>query len=328
MALHLLFAKNSQKLKKNIFFALGTIVALSWFTAIHPGTKFNLGIFEGRGEAFVDGEGKPRNEIIENLKLRIAESVHIFGLPRHNEFRTEFKEQAGWLEVILLIIFLIPFISKSKLFGELKSNLFLQSIIIVSIVGLAIPLLSTTFVRGHRFYNFYVASTILAFLLLNMFYRNANIRIQNVFKLLAIFISFGFGAIQLKNIHAYSVPHERHANPAGFNQLVEKFNNIDKNSISRPQNPTEAKICDAENMIESNWNVALRIGKVGCHLNIDDTRVICECEPEDSKDFYCIKRSIKSSNTSEVIIDYVHSKKSGRKIDDSTNRVLSFDYSY
>lgn len=201
-------------------FIVATVCSVCVFMYCKPDVKFNLGIFTAKGESLVtirEG-GKSAgfiefNELKTNLLDRIKEAHHIFSMPNDNTYISELDIYSGFLDIIiavaLLILLSLFFVRKrNKIYYDAynESKFFILFTLICIIFTFVPPFFSNTYLRGHRFVNFYISlvfffviflkivlakplsidskftSTFLFLLALGIFYYKANIFVHYDFK--------------------------------------------------------------------------------------------------------------------------------------------------
>ena len=291
---YFLFKSKLPKIDFSIFIA-GMGLAILIFAWIHPGIKYDLSIFEGRGEALVDGAGQIRNDFFKNLAQRLAEAPQILQIGKHSIFETEFAHQTGWLEII---IFLILSLILTK--GLPKKNpLLLLMLAIILVVGLVTPLLSTTYIRGHRFFPFYLSSLLLTLILFHEFYQRLDLKLKKITSSMLYLCTLAILIHRTPHIINYQQPiGNPHANPPHFDQLVRNLTNINITDKMNKDNFI-ILVCDQIDMSYSNWVGAFRLSDLGCKLEIDHLDVNCQCGPMSDRNIVCFKRT-KGSTKNEI----------------------------
>jgi hypothetical protein len=306
-----------------VIFILSSTFSYFLLKLLHPGIRFDLSLFEGRTESIVRGDGEVRSEWLETIWARIQELPYLFRWPNHSLFVSEGPYEAGWLEiwialfVLSLLVLVISLSRKHR--ANIKEALHCNASVIgltliLSLVALVVPLASTTFIRGHRFFGLYLTSTFLTVILGDILIKKGGFWI----KWILIYCSLAATAATL--IHR--VPLVAHWSPPQhytlehFHDLLSQLSKLEPPEDFNPApEGVEVRVCDLKNRPdwEHSWNAALYVSRFGCkirgerlHGHIMDGNS-CDCNLGKNKDdlvrVLCIQRQVEN-NRNVITLQY------------------------
>lgn len=294
------FNQQKQPLIK-IFFS-SSVIACLLFHLAHPGVKFDLSLFEGRTESVVGHLGGIKPDWISTIKDRIAELPKLAAWPKHSVFISESFNHCGWLEVWIALItigissLVLVRNEKRKLYGLYFRNhrWLILCLVLIMAVSFLTPIFSTKFIRGHRFFGLYLASTILLVTWAEALLRAAPSWLSKIILCLALIASSLTLIHRTPLIYKYKAPSSNDSE--GLKQLVS-----DLKSLALPDNfstHNEHKLlllCDQKTpqLWAHSWHAALYFSGLGCRLKSTRLRFLavkCDCTKV-SNEGICLTRS-------------------------------------
>lgn len=263
-------------------YLVSTALSCILLKAVHPGMRFDQTLFEGRTESIVALNGHISTGSFKVLKTRLGESAALFKWPRHSFFVSESLKEAGWLEIwialaVLLAVFAIVNFTRSgkgscRFLRVQRWNLLL----LVALAGtsLAIPFFSTTFLRGHRFFGFYLCSSMLTVALAEAVMQSGKkylVWSLSVIAVVALAATFIHRMPLIYNYRFTPPGTEQNNNRQELQLLIAdlKTLNVSAALASGPP-PRVLYICDKRvpPVWEHSWNAALYLSDLGCRLGV------------------------------------------------------------
>ncbi len=299
--------RRSERVKLAAIFGASSFFSLVVLRLFHPGIVFGPGLFEGRTESVVSMDGSLTAKLVSVVAERIGELPFLLDVPHHSLFISESPRESGWLEVWLLFLVLgIIFLElkarrlASPVEGELRREKWIWLFLgIAALTAVAIPLFSTTFVRGHRFFGLYLVSSIGAALLANALCSAGWKPLRWALNGLAVCI------VSATLIHR--LPLVAHWSPlstassANIRRLLDDLSKapLPPGRVWEPRS-TRIRLCDVENEAgwDHDWNAALYLSGLGCRLGASELRQIagkCDCKTQRfvDKTVVCLNRELR-----------------------------------
>ena len=185
-------------------FTISSIFSVILLKYCKPDLKLNLSIFSAKGESLITVYGEKTsffnfNELFQNLFARIKEIPFLLKLPLNKIYISEMPEYSGFLDVIVLASFffvvaflLIKFNKDKKYLCTFHGNKFFTAFVILFLLFSFIPpFFSTTYIRGHRFVNFYFSLIVLTIILLNIVLTKVLEKYPKTINCLLLIVSLG-----------------------------------------------------------------------------------------------------------------------------------------
>jgi len=293
-------------------YAVSSALSYLLLKFLHPNIRFDLSLFEGRTESIVQYQGHLKSEWLTTILNRVQELSYLFSWPNHSIFTSESYREAGWLEVWLALGFLsavafaLLFFQRSgpatrKLFYQYRW--YLLMCLMLMAISLIIPLGSTTFIRGHRFFGLYLTSTLLAVILVDILIKVRPAWIKWSVVTFAITVSLWTLVHRLPLIYNWSPP--THYTPTYFHDLLVQLQQTPiPDNYSPDPGGVVIKVCDLKEPLdwEHSWNAALYVSGLGCRLQASRLHghimnfESCDCAYEEKNadlvNLVCIERRI------------------------------------
>ena len=162
-------------------YTISSIFSIMLLKYCKPDLKLDLRIFTARGESFIKIQGEHAhffdfNELFQNLLERIKEIRFLFRTPLNEIYISEMPANSGFLDVIIVasVLFIVALLliklsKDKKYFYTFNQNkLFTMFVTLFLIFSFVTPFFSTTYLRGHRFVNFYFSLIVLTVILLKI----------------------------------------------------------------------------------------------------------------------------------------------------------------
>ncbi len=317
--LFVLFSTIPRKRLAAPVFLISTVLSCILLKAAHPDMRFDQSLFEGRTESIVTSGGHIIPAWFETLKTRLKEAGALFRWPRHSLFASESSHEAGWLEIWAALAVLSGILAAVNFFGGgVKSRVYFQSrrwnfILILALMGasLAVPFFSTTFLRGHRFFGFYMCSTVLTVMFAEAIIQSGReyfMWILSTIALIALAATFTHRIPLINDYRSTSLVHNN--NRQELQALITDLRTVDVSAVlaSGPP-PRKLYICDKRvpSVWEHSWNAAVYLSDLGCKLGVDAMSWLgdgCTCKGDISREqpSICIIRTqIDGRNILEIV---------------------------
>lgn len=289
------------RLKFATLFMLSTALAGGILRALHPGIRFDQTLFEGRTESLVTPRGELFHAWKETISTRVSEIPAIFNWSP-NYFSSETASEAGSLELWLALL-IVTFVTVLVISGPSlrtreaieQHRRFYLILFLLSGVALTIPLLSITYIRGHRLFGLYIILPIFLSALIAAL-RSSELRTVRIgaaiFSLGCIGVLF---VARIPLVLGWSPP--AHFTLPYAKETIEALKTLPlPEHFSPTPDSVLVRVCDQANppSWEHFWNAALYVSDYGCRVGGATTRLDCDCESREGTDglrgIVCITR--------------------------------------
>ena len=274
---------------------------------LHPGIRFDQTLFEGRTESLVTPSGTLFGEWRETILARIKEVPAIFEWSP-SYFSSETLSEAGSLELWLaLAAFAAVTIStlcgadarRSREILEEHKRFYLMVVVLAG-AALTIPLLSITYIRGHRLFGLYICGALLLAVLVHALLKSEYKTLRHG-SILATFLMVGVIVFyRTPLLLAWQPP--AHFTPPFAHETIAALRTLPLPETLTPRpDSVLVRICDeaVPPSWEHFWNAALYVSDYGCKLGGATTRLSCDCESREFTDglrgIVCLSRTSRGS---------------------------------
>lgn len=276
-----------RKLLLFIYFA-GFISGMIVLKFAHPNMNFDVSIFNGRGEAFFGDNNVNLADYCDLLLERLKELCNLLKFPMYTLSSED--NNIGWLDIILANILIMPiciFLSAKNKILLAGNDIYRKYALIffllaaLMITGIITPLLSISFVRGHRLLGFYFASSMMLVIFLQIII-NLSAKVGRYFVLAGLVV---ISCVTVLQRVPFILGFQPNVHPdiidtwSIYNYLLE-FKH--QNHLQYDPYSTIIKVCDKYKpaLFAHSWHAVLYVSDLACQLGA--TRVlfdICDCYP-------------------------------------------------
>lgn len=288
----LLVLRSSPGRKPLAVFLTSTLLCCLAFHLMHPGVRLDQTLFEGRTESIVTPEGKISNNWQKVVMTRLSEISALSEWPNHSLFVSESPREAGWMEIwiaLAVVSLIVAMLCLRRSNAPAREFLISQRwnfalVLVLTATGFAVPLFSTTFLRGHRFFGLYMGSTLLTVLLAEAAARSGKKYLTWSLPAIALAATVVTLAHQVPLIADYTFTSNESNNDAHeLRMLVSDLGKLEvPPSAASGQSPDVLYVCDKRDpsIWEHAWNAALYLSDLGCRLHAGRTVWLgegCDC---------------------------------------------------
>lgn len=269
----------------SLFYAFGTIVSMGCIYVVHPNITFDFGFIHARGESIFTGGRALKSEAPAAMLERANELAKIFSFAPLGQIETESKDQIGWLEMLLPLLAVVTVLGLRATGGGAATDVrasaktlwpHLAVLLVIALAGLLIPVFSTTYVRGHRLFGFYVGTALLFSALTGILWRCSGAFLHYTLALTVWAFVVFFASHRVPVLLAWAPPDDR----PGFFQLVEDLRKLSHHS-TQLEGTLQLNICDRKNPPDWRpaWQAALYLSDFGCELGVQRIEMFCRPGP-------------------------------------------------
>jgi hypothetical protein len=259
----------------------GTLLKL-----LHPHMRFDQTLFEGRTESLVTPSGTLFAEWRETVVARLTEIPALFRWSP-SYFSSETLNEAGSLELwltlacaafVTLLAMSGPAGSRTRALIDEHRRFYLMLFLICGTAAI-VPLLSVTYVRGHRLFGLYIGGAIFLGGLAHSLLQDERPALRTAVSLIVSLLISALALYRIPLVLGWHPP--AHFTPPYAHQTLAELETLPlPEGIEPIPNTVLVRVCDQTTppAWEHFWNAALYVSDYGCKVGGATTRLGCECD--------------------------------------------------